>query len=155
MHRRDLIAVGTLALLGASATSASASGSSESSKPAGPSFVNLSGVALPVIVDGRVRNYVFVTMKLYLGGSATSESMRLKDAYFRDGLVRVAHRSGFAVPGDWTKLDETKINAAVMAMAPIISGAGSVVKSEVAIQMPRRRTGMLQDQPQSTAPTAH
>jgi hypothetical protein len=55
--------------------------------------INISGVGLPVIAEGRLRNYVFVSMRLHLGGSATVESMRGKEAYLRDALVRAGHRT--------------------------------------------------------------
>ncbi len=141
MRRRDLIAAGTAAALAATASNAVA-GAGETPGPAEGLALNIGGLGLPVIVDGRVRNYVFVTVKLYLGGGQTPETFRAKDPYFRDALVRTGHRVSFGVPGDWTRLNENAINAAVMAMAPIIAGKGAVVRSEVAIQAARRRTGM-------------
>ncbi len=139
MRRRDLIAVGTVAALAATASAASAS---ETPPPAEGLALNIAGLGLPVIVGGRIRNYVFVTVKLYLGGGQTPETFRAKDPFFRDALVRTAHRVPFVVPGDWTRLNENAINAAMMAMAPIIAGKGSVVRSEVAMQAARRRTGV-------------
>ena len=139
MRRRDLIAVGTVALAGAAATSALAS---ESAAPAEGVTLNISGVGLPVVADGRLRNYVFVTVKLTLAPGADATAMRGKDPFFRDALVRTAHRAPFTVPGDWTKLNENAINAAMMAIANVVSGPGSVVKSEVLMQTPRRRTGV-------------
>jgi hypothetical protein len=139
MRRRDIIAAGTAAALAATASSASAS---DTPPPAEGLALNIAGVGLPVIVGGRVRNYVFVTVKLHLGGGQTPETFRAKDPFFRDALVRTAHRVPFVVPGDWTRLNENAINAAMMAMAPIIAGEGSVVRSEVAMQAARRRTGV-------------
>lgn len=138
MRRRDLIAAGTAAAL---ATTASAADARETSAPEGAAL-NIAGVGLPVIVGGRIRNYVFVTVRLYLGDGQTPETMRAKDPFFRDALVRTGHRAPFVIPNDWTRLNETAINAAVMAMAPIIAGEGAVMRSEVLIQSPRRRTGI-------------
>ena len=139
MRRRDLIAAGTAAAL---AATASAAGASETPATAEGLALNIAGVGLPVIVGGRIRNYVFVTVKLYLGNGQTPEAMRAKDPFFRDALVRTGHRAPFVLPGDWTRLNETAINAAIMAMAPIIAGDGAVVRSEVAMQAARRRTGV-------------
>lgn len=139
MRRRDIFALGTLALAGAAASGASAS---EAPAKEGGAALNIAGVGLPIIVDGRIRNYVFVTVKLYLGASQTPEAMRAKDAYFRDALVRAGHRTPFVVPDDWTRVDEAAINRTLMAIAPSISGAGSVIRSEVLMQTPRRRTGV-------------
>jgi hypothetical protein len=139
MLRRDLIAAGPAVALGLSASVALAS---ESEAPKGALSANLNGVGLPVIVDGRLRNYVFVTVKVTLGSGATIEKIRAKDPHFRDALVRASHRSPFTVPGNWTRLNENAINAAVMAIAEVVCGHGSVVKSEVLMQVARRQTGM-------------
>lgn len=139
MRRRDLIAAGPALVLGLSATAALAS---ESEVPKEALAVNLTGVGLPVITDGRVRNYVFVTVRVTLGPKATIEAVRAKDANFRDALVRASHRVPFTVPGNWTRLNENAINAAVMAIAGAVCEPGAVVKSEVLMQTPRRQTGM-------------
>ena len=138
MDRRTLISAGAVALA-STATSAAAS-SRESS--AAPPALSIAGLGLPVIEDGRLRNYVFVSLRLVLGGGKTVEQMRPKEAFFRDALVKAAHRTPFTVPGDWTRLDERALSAAVMSAANAISGRGSVARVEVVAQNPRRRTGM-------------
>ena len=99
-------------------------------------------VGLPVIEGGRLRNYVFVSLRLHLGGGKSVEQMRPKEAFFRDALVRAAHRTPFTVPGDWTRLDERALSAALINAANGISGRGSVARVEVLAQNPRRRSGM-------------
>lgn len=143
MQRRDLLTAATLVIAGAAASNAVASGGGGGSGAAEGATLTVSGVGLPVIADGRVRNYVFVSITLHLGPTAVPETLRAKDAYFRDALVRTAHRAPFTVAGDWTRLNETAINAAMMAIAGVVAGPGAVVRSEVASQTPRRRTGML------------
>ncbi|HAF81000.1 MAG TPA: hypothetical protein DCG66_08300, partial [Brevundimonas sp.] len=108
MDRRSFIAAGTVALAGSAAGSAAAS----SEKAAeGPATLGIAGVGLPVIADGRLRNYVFVSLRLMLGAGKTADQMRLKEAFFRDALVKAAHRTPFTVPGDWTRLDERRMSA--------------------------------------------
>ncbi|MFN7127772.1 MAG: hypothetical protein ACK4OJ_01800 [Brevundimonas sp.] len=141
MDRRTLITSATLALAAAGATSpavASSGGKTPETAPA----LGLPGLGLPVIADGRVRNYVFVSLKLHLGAGKTLEQMRLKEAFFRDALVKAAHRTPFTVPGDWTRLDEGRLSAALIAAANTISGRGSVTRVEILNQAPRRRAGM-------------
>jgi hypothetical protein len=106
--------------------------------------LNIAGVGLPIISDGRIRNYVFVTVRLTLGGGQTPETMRAKEPYFRDALVRAAHRTPFVLADDWTRIDDAAVNAMLMAAAPALSGPGSITQVEVALQSPRRRTGMRQ-----------
>lgn len=141
MRRRDLIAAGTAVALSGAASAAIAS-SEKTEESTGDPTVALSGVGLPVIVDGRLRNYVFVTIKLTLGAGQTAEAIRSKDPYFRDALVRTAHQAPFVIPGDLTKLHEPAINAAILAIGEVVVGKGAVTKSEVTSQVPRRRTGI-------------
>lgn len=140
MRRRDLIAAGTTVAVAAVAGSALAAPESEG--PAEPLSVNLVGVGLPIIADSRVRNYVFVTVRVTLGPNGTLEAVRAKDPYFRDALVRASHRVPFTAGNDWTRLNENAVNAAVMAIANVVCGPGAVIKSEVLLQTPRRRSGM-------------
>ena len=139
MRRRDLIAAGTAVALAGAATSALAS-EAEVSEDA--PTMNLAGLGLPVIVDGRLMNYVFVTVRITLGHGQTPQTMHPKAMFFRDAIVRTAHRAPFTIPGNLILLNENAINAAVMAIANVVSGQGSVIKSEVLIQTPRRRTGL-------------
>jgi hypothetical protein len=140
MDRRTLITAGTAAAASAVATSAAAS-SSEGGSSA-PAALSIPGVGLPVIADGRLRNYVFVSLRLVLGAGKTAEQMKSKEAFFRDALVKAAHRTPFTVQGDWTRLDERRMSAALVTAANTISGRGSVARVEIVAQNPRRRSGM-------------
>lgn len=137
MNRRALIAAGGLALAAASARA-----SSPKAESAEAPALGIAGVGLPVIEGGRLRNYVFVSLRLNLGAGKTVEQMRPKEAFFRDALVKAAHRTPFTVPGDWTRLDERALSNALVAAANSISGRGSVTRVEVVAQNPRRRSGM-------------
>ena len=139
MDRRTLITTGAVSLAAAVATSAEAS---SSEKPAAAAALSIAGLGLPVIEGGRLRNYVFVSLRLQLGAGKTVEQMRPKEAFFRDALVKAAHRTPFTVPGDWTRLSEQAMSAAMVAAATAISGPGSVTRVEIVAQNPRRRTGM-------------
>ena len=146
MRRRDLIAAGTaVALSGPIVAASSSVRASEKKKdegePAADRAFNMSPVGLPVIVDGRIRNYVFVTLKLHLGGEATAESVRAKQPFLKNALVRTGHTAPFTMPDDWALLSANKINAAMMAIAEVVT-PHSVTNCEVLTQVPRRRTGM-------------
>lgn len=141
MRRRDMFALGTLAVAGAAASSALAGGPTDSGPSANPSL-NIAGVGLPIITEGRIRNYVFVTLRLTLGDGQTAEALRGKEPYFRDALVRQAHRTPFVLADDWTRVDSDAIGNWLMQAATSISGPGSIAGAEVALQTPRRRTGV-------------
>lgn len=135
MRRRDLLAA--TAVLSATAPAALAEDA-----PAAGASLSMPGVGLPIIAGGRLRNYVFVSLRLHLGGSATPETMRTKEAYLRDALVRAGHRTPFVVADDWTRVDTAALSASLMRSAATIAGRGSVTRVEVVSQAPRRRTGV-------------
>jgi len=137
MRRRDLIAASLAAPVLAGAASARA----EEKRAPGASL-GIAGVGLPVISGGRIRNYVFVSLRLHLGGSATPESMRPKEAFLRDALVRAGHRTPFVVPNDFTQIDAAALSASLMRSAVSIAGRGAVTRVEIVSQAPRRRTGV-------------
>lgn len=110
--------------------------------PAGGQSLNMPGVGLPIIAGGRLRNYVFVSFRLHLGGAATPETMRAKEAFLRDALVRAGHRTPFVIADDWTRIDAAAVSASLMRSAATIAGRGSVTRVEIVSQAPRRRTGL-------------
>lgn len=138
MQRRALIQAAAL-LTAAVAGSARAS---EKAAPPAAAFLNMTGVGLPIIVDGRVRNYVFIVLKLHLGPGHTVEAVRAKEAYLRDALVRAGHRTPFVLADSWTALDTAALSASVIRSASTLIGRGAVARVEVVSQTPRRRTGM-------------
>jgi hypothetical protein len=105
-------------------------------------FLNLPGMGLPIITDGRVRNYVFIVLKLHLGPGHTVEAVRAKEAYLRDALVRAGHRTPFVLANDWTRLDTAAVSASVMRSAATLIGRGAVARVEIVSQTARRRTGL-------------
>lgn len=134
MRRRDLIAA-------SAALAPVLAGPARADAPAGGSL-GIAGVGLPIISGGRIRNYVFVSLRLHLGAGATPESMRPKEAYLRDALVRAGHRTPFVVPNDWTRVDTAALSASLMRAAARIAGPGKVTRVEIVSQAPRRRTGV-------------
>lgn len=140
MNRRKLLTAGTLIAAGTTASTALAG--EKKGAAAAPAALNIAGLGLPVIAGGRIRNYIFVTLRLTLGGGATAEQMRAKEPFFRDALVKAAHRTPFVVATDWTVVNGPAVCASVMRMAPGIAGAGKIASAEVLMQTPRRRTGV-------------
>lgn len=135
MRRRDLIAA-TAVLSGAAVAAPALAGEKA---PSAGGVLNISGVGLPIIIGGRIRNYVFVALRLHLGGSATPESIRPKEAYLRDALVRAGHRTPFVVADDWSRIDVAALSASLTRSAATIVGRGAVTRVEVVSQAPRRR----------------
>jgi hypothetical protein len=100
-------------------------------------YVDLQPVALPIVVNGQLVNYVFVYVRVNLTGDVSR--LRSKEPFFRDVLVREAYRTPFVVPGDWEKVDERKLTAVMLRDARAIVGAEAVSSVVVTSQSPQRR----------------
>ena len=124
-----------IALIAATTTAAQASG--ETKKDEGGQYVNISPVALPIVAGGRVVNYVFVQIRIDLTPSANAVKIREREPYFRDALVRAAHRTPFTLAGDYTKIDEARLKASVMRDAATLAGPGAVRGVVIVNQAPK------------------
>lgn len=135
MLRRTLLAALPLVLL--------ADAASAETKAATGQYVDLSPVAMPVVIDGHLINYVFVYVRVNLTPSADALHLRDKEPYFRDALVRMGHRTPFSVRTDYTRLDEARLKAAFFQPAAAIAGPGNVASIEILPGGgPLRRTGL-------------
>src|SRR3954453_18092554 len=108
MRKHLLILAAPVLILAGSAHA----GEDKKSKEVGQ-YVDLQPVAMPIVVDGRVVNYVFVYVRVNLKGGADVIKIREKEPFFRDALVRAGHKTPFVVPADWKKVDEAKLVAAM------------------------------------------
>lgn len=106
-------------------------------------FVNISPVALPVIVGGRLINFVFVTVRLNLTPSANAAALRDKEPYFRDALMRTAYRQPFVVPTNYATIDVPALKSRMIVEAAKIAGPGVVTSVElIGEPQPKRITGL-------------
>lgn len=120
-------------------------------KPAPNPTVLMSPLALPIVVDGKLVNYVFVSMRLGLSKSADPDAMRDKVPYFRDALVRAAHRTPFVRPDNYAAIDEPRMKVALMREIVGIVGPGMVVSINILRAQPQRYDGLPKPK---AAPTA-
>jgi hypothetical protein len=140
---RILVAVLCLAL--PSAALAAGGGKKQALEP----HVDLAAMGLPVVVDGRAVNYVFVQVRLNVAPGQDTAKLRAQEPFYRDAIVRAAHRQPFVKGDDWTVLDEARLKAVALAEARRISGAKAFAGVEVIGSAPRRRAGM---RPRAAAP---
>jgi flagellar basal body-associated protein FliL len=138
MLRRAFLAAGPLCFL---ASVAHASAPAKAEKPT-TQFVDLAAVALPIIVDGRLVNYVFASIRITLSPGANAQKLREKEPFFRDALIRAAHRTPFLSDRDYISVDEAKLKAALLREARAIAGPKDIVGVAVTKQAPKRRTGV-------------
>lgn len=103
-----------------------------------PQTIALEAVALPVIVDGRLINYVFVSIRLDLTPRADGAAVRAKEQYLRDDLVRTGHRTPFTRLDDYTRVDERKVKAELMRYAPTVVGPGLIQSVTITKQVSQK-----------------
>lgn len=140
MQRRSFLQTGSV-FLTALGLATAAKANEPATAPASETF-DMAGLGLPIIVDGRVRNYVFVALKLHLGAGQGQEALRAKEPYLRDALVRAGHATPFVLKDDWNRLDEAALCASVIRIAARLIGPGAVTRVEIVSQAARRRAGV-------------
>lgn len=109
----------------------------EPAAPKPPPYVDLYPFAAPIVQDGRLVNYVFVTIRLHGKAGADPSVLKRLEPKLRDAMVRAAHRRSFAAVGDPTSVDTARVAAAALAEGRRI---GDVFASaEVRKQTPQHR----------------
>lgn len=147
MFRRTLLAAVPALLLVGSARAA------EEKKPPKEigQYVDVSPVALPVVVSGQLINYVFVSVRVQLTSQANAGKWRSKEPYFRDALVRAGHRTPFTKADNFATLDVAKLKAAMMREAVAIAGSKDIASVTITSQTPKRTTGLPKPLPPKPA----
>jgi hypothetical protein len=137
MLRRALLALAP-ALLAVTAAQAA----EPAKKDSGGQYVDLAPVALPVVVGGKLINYVFVSLRLNLTPTADSVKLRTKEPWFRDAIVRAGHRTPFTNPKNYLVLDEVRLKATLLREAGAIAGAKNFTSVSVTSMTPKQRSGL-------------
>ncbi|WGM38917.1 hypothetical protein [Caulobacter sp. NIBR1757] len=139
MDRRALLAF-VPALL--AATAAQASGGGEKKKDSAGQYVDLAPIALPVVVGGKLINYIFVALRLNLTPSADSVKLRAKEPWFRDAMVRAGHRQPFTNPKNYLTLDEARLKSVLLREAGAIAGPKNFTSVTITSMTPKQRSGL-------------
>ena len=140
MFRAPLIALGLILAIPAAGIAAEHGGKDEKAEVG--QYVDISPVALPIVYQGRLINYVFVYVRLNLASNANAIALREKEPYFRDALVRVGHRTPFTRLDNFTVIDEPKLKAAIGAAAAQIVGPKVITSVVITSQSPKKQSGL-------------
>ncbi|MFT4077187.1 MAG: hypothetical protein QM647_16790 [Asticcacaulis sp.] len=136
LHRRRLITAALAAA--ASLASLPARASEGEAKKAGDPSVQLGAVAIPVTVNGRLANYLFLSIRINLNMAANEAKLRQQEPYFRDALVRTASKISFGQPGKDYLLDEPRFKQVMMGEWAKIAGPNAIKSIDVLTQSPKR-----------------
>lgn len=104
-------------------------------------YVDISPVAAPILADGRLVNYVFVTMRVQLTASADAAVWRAKEPYFRDALTRLCNRVSLTGPNDYVTVDAERLVALFTKEAAAIAGK-NLKAVTLTSQTPKQRLGL-------------
>lgn len=158
MRRRLILSLSFVAVL--SGPGAALAASTPPKEAATGQYLDISPVALPVVYERRLINYVFVSVRVNLANGANALALREKEPFFRDALVRAGHRRPFTRLDDFTMLDEAAIRAVMLPEAKRIAGERAVTGITVTSQQPKQRMGLpkppqARTGPRPAAPAAH
>jgi putative intracellular protease/amidase len=139
MLRRRLLPFLPLLLLAiATPAAASEKKKEEESKQVGQ-YVDLQPVALPIVVDGQLVNYIFVSVRLNLMANADTSRWRAREPYFRDALVRAGHQTPFTLVTNYAQIDAPRLRATLMRAATAITGPNVIRSVVITSQVSSRR----------------
>ena len=138
MTRHHVILSAFALLVAMAGPSHSAEEKKEANRDVGQ-YVDLRTVGLPIVSDGQLVNYVFVYVRINLTSAANVSKLREMEPFFRDALVRSAHRQPFTLPADLGKVDAPRLSATLMRDAIAIAGPGQIRSVVVTSQASRRR----------------
>jgi len=99
--------------------------------------IKLQSMALPVIANGKLVNYVFVQMTVTLKDGVPTTVFDEKEPVLRDAIVREAHAKPFVRPDSYVALDEGRLKASVLRQMNGLIGPGKVALVTVVKQTPR------------------
>ena len=140
MIRRTLV-LASIALIAAPALAAEPDKSGAGKDGPAGQYVDVSPVAIPILADGRLVNYVFVTFRVQLTAMADASKWRAKEPYFRDALARIGNRMSFTDPKNYAAVDAPRLVDAFTREATAIAGK-NVKAVVITSQTPKQRLGL-------------
>lgn len=124
----------------------------EEKPAAGPSDadlrIDLSGIGLPILREGRVVNFVFIRARIQLNPGLTKADIEAREPYIREGLVRSAYRTPLNQPDDFMTVDPKLFESALLREARAALGPKAVKsvqlrdqKAQKMVYVPRPGSG--------------
>ena len=129
-----------LVLLSAfSSLALAATGAHADDKDAGAPAIRLATVGIPVTEDNQVVNYLFLSIRINLTMTAPEGKLRDMEPYFRDALVKAAHKTSFGQPGHSDKLDEAHFKSVMLGEWSKITGPNMIKSIDILSQNAKRQ----------------
>ena len=138
LTRRLLIAAAMLAVAGP-AMAAGPPKKKDGEAAAPDPTVKLQPIAIPIIVNGKLLNYIFVNMTLKMAAAVPVTVMEGQEPLLRDAIVKTAHRAPFTATDTYVEVDSAKLKTVVLREATTLVGKGKVVSVEITKQIARKQ----------------
>jgi hypothetical protein len=101
--------------------------------------LDISGMGLPVLQDGRVVNYVFVRLRINLNKGIARPDIEAGEPFVRERMLKAAYRAPLNSGTDLMALDPQKLEAQTLSAARAVYGATRVQSVEIKDQKPQKR----------------
>ncbi|WP_293539729.1 hypothetical protein [Phenylobacterium sp.] len=101
--------------------------------------LDLSGIGLPILREGRVVNFVFIRARVELAPGLTPAEIEAREPFIRAGLVRAAYRNPMNAANDLMSLDRKRFEAVLLQEAKAAFGASRVRSVLLRDQKPQKR----------------
>ena len=101
--------------------------------------IKLQAITIPIIVNGRIVNYVFVSMTMKLTSSTDIAMFEGKEPALRDAIIRAAYKTPFVRPDTWKEVDAKRLTSFVLGQANQLTGKGMFSSVEITKQIPRQQ----------------
>lgn len=93
--------------------------------------VDMPGLVSPVIVDGELHRYVYLSLKLKLSGTDQRSMILEKIPYLQDAFLREVHGGSIAFNNDPSIVDEAGVVKRLMHVCEGVVGVGPVKQIEI------------------------
>jgi len=101
--------------------------------------VRIAQVGLPVVVNNRVVNHIFVNIKIMLSPKGDMVKLQEKEPYFRDLLIKASHKNDLMLAGRQDTLDEAKLNLVLIPEFAKLAGKGAIKTIVIITQAPKKK----------------
>lgn len=91
-----------------------------------PSLIDMPIIVAPIVVDGRLVNYAFVSLRLDIADGRDPWKVREKTTYLRDAMIRAAHSEPLNDPDNPSQINREKAARVWMAAANRVLGDEAV-----------------------------
>lgn len=137
--RAALAAVLALAWAGTAAAAEEKGKDKEKAPSEADLRLDITGLGLPVLENGRVINFIFVRIRINMNPGISKPDIDAGDPFIRERVLRAAYRTPLNTGNELMALDTEKLTAVTLREARAYYGAARVRSVEIRDQKPQKR----------------